>query len=100
QQWRFNGMALPGAITNPLVLTNVHWDKAGDYTVVVTNNYGAVTSLVARLFVMQPPSVLVPPANVTSTQGMTAILSAMLDGSVPCSYQWRFGGTNLPTGTG
>jgi hypothetical protein len=50
-QWRFNGMDLSGASNSVLALTNVQLTDAGEYDVVVTNYYGAVTSVVARLIV-------------------------------------------------
>jgi endonuclease/exonuclease/phosphatase family metal-dependent hydrolase len=36
-QWQFNGIALPGATNSALVLTNVSFDKAGSYSVTVSN---------------------------------------------------------------
>jgi Immunoglobulin I-set domain len=48
-QWRFNGGDLPGKTTSNLVLFNVQLTNTGDYTVVITNLAGAVTSQVARL---------------------------------------------------
>jgi hypothetical protein len=48
-QWRFNDAEIAGAIKRTLILTNVQLANAGDYTIVVTNNSGSVTSRVARL---------------------------------------------------
>src|SRR3989442_2271532 len=48
-QWRFNGAEIAGAIKRTLILTNVQLANAGDYTIVVTNISGSVTSRVARL---------------------------------------------------
>src|SRR5688572_20532003 len=48
-QWRFNGGNLPGQTTPNLVLLNVRLTNTGQYTVVITNLAGAVTSQVARL---------------------------------------------------
>lgn len=53
--WRKNGVALGdggnilGSKTNGLTLTNLTLADTGDYDVVVTNNYGSVTSAVAHL---------------------------------------------------
>ncbi len=48
-RWRLNGVELPGATSNPLVVTNVGWDDGGDYTVIVSNNAGVRTSSNALL---------------------------------------------------
>ncbi len=54
-QWKFFGTNLPGATANPLALVNVQTNQAGNYFVVITNAYGAITSAVARLTVVPPP---------------------------------------------
>ena len=59
-QWRLGGTSLlndgrvSGATTPNLVLASVQPADAGDYTVVVTNLYGSVTSSAAGLTVMSP----------------------------------------------
>ena len=58
-QWQFNGTNLPGATASTLPLTNLSTNQAGSYQVIVTNNYGSVTSLVATLTVLPPrPQIL------------------------------------------
>jgi hypothetical protein len=53
------GGSLSGVTTTNLVIDNVQFADAGDYTVVVTNTYGSVTSQVARLTVeVVPPETL------------------------------------------
>ena len=59
-QWRLNGVNLPGA-TGSSYVTNV----AGNYTVVVANSCGSVTSVVATLTVTTAPTITCP-GNVTS----------------------------------
>ncbi|MDB6035005.1 MAG: hypothetical protein JWM16_5343, partial [Verrucomicrobiales bacterium] len=48
-QWRFQGDNLAGANQNSLTLSNVAASQAGPYDVVIANNYGSVTSVVANL---------------------------------------------------
>jgi hypothetical protein len=48
-QWLFNGDDIPGATSTNLVLTNVQLDDVGDYSVVITNLAGSVTSASAAL---------------------------------------------------
>jgi hypothetical protein len=48
-QWKFNGADIPGAIGDSLVLTNVSTADRGQYSVVVTNSEGSLTSVPAML---------------------------------------------------
>lgn len=48
-QWQFNGTNLVGATTTSLALTNVQLSQSGNYSVVVTNSLGSVTSSNAPL---------------------------------------------------
>src|SRR5262249_51151918 len=43
-QWIFDDAILPGETSSSLVLTDVQFNQAGNYTVVITNNIGSVTS--------------------------------------------------------
>jgi len=48
-QWQFNGIDLPGAVSNLLVLTNVQRTQFGKYGVLVSNRFGSVASTNADL---------------------------------------------------
>jgi hypothetical protein len=48
-QWKFNGSDIPGATGDSLLLTNVTAANAGQYSVVVTNSAGSVSSVPAAL---------------------------------------------------
>ncbi|MBI5423436.1 MAG: immunoglobulin domain-containing protein [Opitutae bacterium] len=61
-QWYFNGTALAGATSNTLTVSNVSSANAGDYTVVVSNSIGSVTSNKATLTV-NTPSTPTPPSG-------------------------------------
>ncbi len=52
--WRFGESDLPTATSTSLSLTNVQPGQAGEYRVVVTNDYGSVTSVVALISVPPP----------------------------------------------
>ena len=71
-QWQFNGANIAGASNTNLTLTNVQPTNAGSYTVVVTNSLASVTSAVAVLTVLVPPSVTSPPASRTNECTSTA----------------------------
>ncbi len=51
-QWIFNGVSVPGATGSSLTLAKAWTTNSGAYAVVVTNNYGSVTSSIAALAVV------------------------------------------------
>ena len=53
-QWCFNGTNIAGAIATNCSIANVQLTNAGNYTVVITNAAGSVTSSVAMLTVVPP----------------------------------------------
>ncbi len=59
-QWQFDGANLTAATNTTLVLNAVAATNAGGYDVVITNPYGSVTSAVATLTVLVPPSITNP----------------------------------------
>jgi len=68
-QWTYNGTNLAnspgvsGAATTNLTLTDVSTNSTGNYWLVVTNAYGSITSSVATLTVVLPPSIVGIAAN-------------------------------------
>jgi sugar lactone lactonase YvrE len=78
-----------------LYLSNIAINDGGNYIVVVTNNYGSVTSQVATLAVAVPPT-----ANISGNQvvdaGSNAAFSVTASGTGPFYYIWCLNGTNLP----
>jgi hypothetical protein len=53
-QWQFNGSNIAGATSTLFVLPRFLSGNEGNYSVVASNNYGAVTSLPAQLFLNNP----------------------------------------------
>src|SRR5205814_9113056 len=53
-QWRLNGDDISGATAARLSFEHASRSDAGDYTVVVSNDSGSVTSQVATLTVVRP----------------------------------------------
>jgi hypothetical protein len=53
-QWRRGGSLITGATNSTFSIASATELNEGDYTVVVTNAYGAVTSVVARVIVFEP----------------------------------------------
>jgi hypothetical protein len=105
-QWLFNGTNLPsggnvsGSTSSVLTLSPVAGNNAGNYSLVVSNTYGAITSSVATLTVGIPPAVTAQPASVTNLAGGNVVFSASVTGSPTLAYQWRKNGGNLANGGG
>jgi len=113
-QWYFNGTNLLGwATSSSLILTNVMSTNAGNYSVVVTNNYGSMTSSVAALTVLIPPTMVVawgddssgqidvPPGLTNAVDvagGYNFSLALKADGTVVAWGDNTYGETNVPAG--
>jgi uncharacterized delta-60 repeat protein len=100
-QWRFNGTNLAGATNNPLVLTGVQTNQAGNYSVVVSNPFGSATSSNALLTVRVPPFIITQPTptNQTVVAGSNATITVVAGGDPTLTYQWRLAGVNLTGAT-
>jgi hypothetical protein len=59
-QWMFQDGALLGATNASLNLTNIQAHQAGNYSVVIQNGFGSVTSDVVRLTVLGPLTLQTP----------------------------------------
>jgi uncharacterized repeat protein (TIGR01451 family) len=98
-RWRFNKVEIQGATNSTHSITNVQTVHGGNYEVLVGNGSGSVTSAVAVLTVLVPPSITVQPTSLTVTQGQNAIFSVSATGDTPLFYRWTFNGTNIPSAT-
>ncbi len=99
-QWVFGGTNIQGATASSYLRSNAQAPDAGEYSVIVTNTGGAVTSGVATLTLNFPPVITAGPDSQIVTQGSSATFSVQATGTAPLSYQWRMAGTNLPGATG
>ncbi|HEV2695598.1 MAG TPA: protease pro-enzyme activation domain-containing protein, partial [Verrucomicrobiae bacterium] len=62
-QWQFNGANIANATNATLTLVNVQLTNSGNYSVTITNLYGATNSGAAVLTVIPPPSCDPDPAG-------------------------------------
>ncbi len=105
-EWRKNNQPISGnasAITPTLNLTDVQLADAGNYTAVVTNPGGSVTSNPVTLNVSvdpvpPPPSIVTQPAATTAPVGSPASLSVAATGD-NLFYQWFKNGALIPGAT-
>ena len=102
-QWNKNGVAIPGATsssyTTPATTSS---DNGAQFTVLVSNATGSVTSNAAILTVSAAPvapAITTQPASQTVTAGQTASFSVAATGTAPLSYQWRKNGVAISGAT-
>ena len=96
-QWFFQGQPVPGVVSNRFVLSPAAATNAGSYQVVVSNDFGAVTSALATLTVLVPPAIVTNPTNVIVLAGAPASFSVEATGTAPLSYRWFFQGQLIPS---
>ena len=102
-QWQSNGTAIGGATadsyTTPATTTS---DDGDQFTVVVSNAAGSVTSNAAALTVNAAPvapTITTQPASQTVSAGQTATFTVTATGTAPLSYQWQKNGTAIGAAT-
>jgi len=89
-QWRFNSIALPGATSDTLIVTNLHLSDDGAYTVAVSNSYGQFLSSEAKLTILVKPVITVQPLSQTVVSGGSVTFSVVVDGNPPpFGFRWR-----------
>ncbi|TLZ35285.1 MAG: immunoglobulin domain-containing protein, partial [Gammaproteobacteria bacterium] len=73
-------------------------DNGNQFTVVVSNAAGSVTSGAAALTVsavLVAPTITTQPASQTVSTGQTATFRVTATGTAPLSYQWQKNGTAI-----
>ncbi len=102
-QWQKNGVAISGATsssyTTPATTSS---DNGAQFTVVVSNTAGSVTSNAATLTVNAAPvapSITTQPTSQTVTAGQATSFSVAATGTAPLSYQWQKNGANIAGAT-
>jgi endonuclease/exonuclease/phosphatase family metal-dependent hydrolase len=98
-QWLFYSTNITGANASAYSRNNVQAGDAGPYAVIITNNYGSITSSAAFLSVTNPaPAITAPPQSQTIFAGQDATFNVTTSGT-GLAFQWRFNGTNIPSAT-
>lgn len=107
-QWRRNEVAIAGATAAAYTIQGVTTADAGNYSVVVSNGVGDVTSRAATLGVApaltptppEAPTINAQPQPMVATPGMSVVMAVGTQGSGPLAYQWSRNGTPLAGQTG
>lgn len=100
-QWRKDGIAINGATSTSYTIGSASINDAANYTVVISNSAGSVTSNAVALSVASPaPSIKTQPSALTINQGQNATFSVVLDTSGSYTYQWKKDGVAIPGATG
>jgi len=101
-QWQHAGTNIAGGTTNGFTVTNVLAGSAGNYTLVLSDFTGSVTSSPAALNVTGipvAPSITTQPQGLVVNPGSNATFSVSASGTTPLTYQWMFDGTNIAGAT-
>lgn len=98
-QWRKNAANISGATASSYTKSNVQASDAGNYSVVVANGFGSVTSSDAVLIVNTPPTIITQPQSQTVAPGANATFTVVASGTAPLFYQWRRNGLDISSAT-
>src|SRR5581483_5291706 len=66
-----------------LVFDNLAATNMGNYTLIINSSFGSITSSVATLTVLLPPTIVVQPANQTAGLGSNTTLMVSVTGTAP-----------------
>ena len=95
-QWRKGGANIGGATGTNYNIASALASNAGNYDVVVMNGVGSsLTSSVATLTVLLPPTIVQQPWSQNVIIGSNASISMSASGSPTLTYQWRKNGLNI-----
>lgn len=95
-QWK-RGTTNVGTNSPTITLASASSGDSGNYTVVVSNNFGSRTSNVAVLSVVPPPVITKQPLPKNVNEGSNVSFTVTATGS-NLSYQWKRGSTNIGGG--
>ena len=94
-QWLFNSGKITAATNDTYLLPNSQSFNAGNYSVVVSNAFGSITSSIATLTVIVPPTISSQPQGQTAYKGVTVQFSVGVNGTAPV-FQWFKDGLLMP----
>jgi hypothetical protein len=99
-RWFFNGTLIADATSASFGISSVTTSNAGNYSVVITNVYGSVTSSPAVLTVIWAPTITIQPVSQTTSAGGAVTFTIQVAAYPEPTYQWRLDGANISGATG
>lgn len=95
-QWRKDGMNIDGQTSSIYKIDNASLGDGGQYSVVVSNNKGEISSDNAELIVREAmPGISSQPEDKTVNVGQAATFDVVAVGMPTLLYQWRKNGTAI-----
>jgi len=105
-QWYDGGIAIPGATSTSLTFSPATAGNAGNYSAVITDPAGSVTTSTVALTVNPagsapvPVSIVLQPLPVSTPVGGIATFTVAVTGDASITYQWRKNQSNIAGATG
>lgn len=93
-RWYFNNAPISGGTNTTLTKTSVQSSNAGNYTLIVTSDFGSATNTTA-LAVNGAPAITGPPQDQYVAVAGTANFSVTAGGAATLAYQWYKDGAIL-----
>jgi alpha-tubulin suppressor-like RCC1 family protein len=88
-----------GTTTPNLTISNLAIGDGGNYMFSATSPFGSVSSALATLTVIAPPTITTQPRGYSVPIGLPITLSAAATGTPPLGYQWLLTGVPVPNAT-
>ena len=99
--WQVDGTNIAGATSSSFNLTNVQFNEAGTYSLLISNSSGLVTNFdeILNQPVTNAPAFVLQPLSEVTNLGSTVEFEAAALGFPAPKYQWLFDGTNIAGAT-
>jgi hypothetical protein len=88
-QWQKDMGFIVGATSARYTIFGAQATDAGNYSIIVSNPFGSVTSGVATVTVVFPPSISLQPISQVVAAGTNLTLTVVAEGTPPLTYQWN-----------
>ncbi len=99
--WQLNGNNIAGATSSIINLTNIQFNAAGTYSLLISNSSGLATNIdeILNQPIRSAPSFVLQPASQFTNLGATVEFQAAAIGNPLPAYQWVLNGTNIAGAT-